>query len=145
MYQLLLLMYQSLIDTSKTNINPNAYKDNNPRDVVTSDIENCYECCICMDKNNKPIINIQDIKGIKRCKCVEFVHSDCLIKWYKNKSQRKCIICNSLILNMNSNNDMRIIITENNPRNINRNRVNLKTACCMTILVILLFIAYCLY
>ena len=62
------------------------------------EIEPFSECCICLEITHKPMINIQDIDGLKRCKCVAYVHAKCLIKWYENKKNRKCIICNSSII-----------------------------------------------
>lgn len=105
-------MYQSLENTNDPVDNPIDTPTNDPTNDPTDntvesliiDIENMRECCICLELNNNSLINVQDIAGIKRCRCFAYVHTDCLIKWYQNKRNHKCIICNSLIITTSQTN-----------------------------------------
>ena len=85
-------MYQSL---------NNNYVEPTTVDVEsgTVDVESGTQCIICFEIDDKDIIDIKDIKkGIKKCSCSGFVHASCINKWYKNKKNIRCIMCNTSII-----------------------------------------------
>ena len=73
----------------------NNYEENKP---PCNDIELGNSCIICFEVDEKEIINIKDIKKtIGTCSCSGYAHTECINKWYLNKNNIRCIMCNTLI------------------------------------------------
>ena len=79
-------MYQTLNDN---------YEESN---ISFDDIESGNACIICFEIDSREAIDIKDIKRtIGKCSCSGYAHIECINKWYRNKSNIRCIMCNTLI------------------------------------------------
>ena len=79
-------MYQTLNDN---------YEDS---ETSSNDIESGNACIICFEIDSKEAIDIKTIKRtIGKCSCSGYAHIECINKWYRNKNNIRCIMCNTLI------------------------------------------------